>query len=419
MKREECDVGSGGMVYDKEGIQEWNEYFGDIKGDPIHKNTRERSPKIEPFLPTVKELIIRYNLSAVRIHDGSNYSQLNFNNSSLYKLVIKEESIERGLRCPIDKNEIQIFFSLTDYRNNLFTSNDPRKIMEFYDGFHSRDELIEWMKERPKGVPWIREVSGQKDIIVVIPTADFNGKYAKECRDNIFKGLHLIFVESGGKNDFYFNFAHYVNTGIKKALEYNPKWIIYSGDDMYKIDDVEQLRISLSAIPENVDVVYAVSPENRFSDPTYIGRPTFIYGILNFIRGKKGIPKNIQKKFHLDLEIISDFFIKPRFLKPLVKFLIVRPLKKNSTFIHISSFGIFSSKFIKNSEGQIFDEVYINANEDIDLSYRISTQSINTTQINYKIGDLIGKTLGLGIDRYLRGISGSVYFFSKWHANFE
>jgi len=97
----------------------------------------------------------------------------------------------------------------------------------------------------------------------------------------------------------------------------------------------------------------------------------------------------------------------------------VRPLKKNSTFIHISSFGIFSSKFIKNSEGLIFDEVYINANEDIDLSYRISTQSINTTQVNYKIGDLIGKTLGLGIDRYLRGISGSVYFFSKWHANFE
>ena len=77
MKREECDVGSGGMVYDKEGTQEWNEYFGDIKGDPIYKNTRERSPKIEPFLSTVKELIIRYNLSAVRIHDGSNYSQSN------------------------------------------------------------------------------------------------------------------------------------------------------------------------------------------------------------------------------------------------------------------------------------------------------------------------------------------------------
>jgi len=321
--------------------------------------------------------------------------------------------------CALTKESNVLFFSLVDYRNNLFTSNNPKKILEFYGGFHSRADVIEWMKERPKGVSYIHEVDGDKNIIVVIPTADFNGKYAKECRDNIFKGLHMIFVESGEIPDPYFNYAHNCNVGIKRAMEYNPKWIVLSNDDMYKIDNIEQLRISLSEIPENVDLVYAVSPENRFSDPIYIGRPTFIYGILNFIRGKKGIPKNIQKKFHLDLKIIPDFFIKPIFLKPLVKFLIVRPLKKNSTFIHISSFGIFSSKFIKNSEGLIFDEVYINGYEDVDLSYRISTQSINTTQINYKIGDLIGKTLGLSIDRHLRGISSAVYFFSKWQANFE
>jgi len=323
-------------------------------------------------------------------------------------------------RCPFDrveKNELS--FSLMDYRNGLFTSNDPKKVMEFYDGFENCGELIQWMKERPRGASYIHEVEGDRDIIVVIPTADFNGKYAVNCRENIFRGLHMIFVESGEIPDPYFNGAHNVNIGVKRAMEYNPKWIVFSNDDMYKIDDVEQLRISLSEIPENVDVVYAVSPENRFSDQIYIGRPTFIYGILNFIRGKKRIAKNIQKKFHLDLEIISDFYIKPRFLKPLVKFLIVRPLKKNSTFINISSFGIFSSKFIKNSGGLIFDEVYINGNEDVDLSYRISTQSINTIQINYKIGDLIGKTLGLSIDRYLRGISCTVYFFSKWQANFE
>jgi len=324
------------------------------------------------------------------------------------------------LRCSFSNtNNVPLFFSLVDYRNSLFTSNDPAKILEFYDGFENRDQLIQWMKERPKGVSYIHEVEGDKDIIVVIPTADFNGKYAREFRDNIFKGLHMVFVESGGRGDFYFNIAHNINVGIKKAMEYNPKWVVVSNDDMYKIDNIEQLRISLSAVPENVDVVYAVSPENRFSVPTYIGHPTFIYKILNFIRGKKLIPKNIQKKFHLNLEIISDFFIKPRFLKPLVKFLIVRPLKKNSTFIHISSFGIFSSKFIKNSRGLIYDEVYINGNEDVDLSYRISTQSINTIQINYKIGDLIGKSLGPGIDRYLRGNLGAVYFFSKWQTNFE
>jgi len=63
------------------------------------------------------------------------------------------------------------------------------------------------MKERPKGVPWIREVSDQKDIIVVIPTANFNGKYANECKENIFKGLHIIFVESEGEERFLLQFC--------------------------------------------------------------------------------------------------------------------------------------------------------------------------------------------------------------------
>jgi len=54
--------------------------------------------------------------------------------------------------------------------------------------------------------------------------------------------LHIIFIESGGFKDCYFNFAHYVNLGLKKAIEYNPKWIIWSGNDIYKIDDVKVLK---------------------------------------------------------------------------------------------------------------------------------------------------------------------------------
>jgi len=55
------------------------------------------------------------------------------------------------------------------------------------------------MKERPKVHYDIIEVEGNKDIIVVIPTADFNEKFAKACRDDIFKGLHMIFMQSSGK----------------------------------------------------------------------------------------------------------------------------------------------------------------------------------------------------------------------------
>ena len=152
-------------------------------------------------------------------------------------------------------NDKPLFFNLVDYRNILFTSNDLEKIIEFYNGFDNRDQLIQWMKERPKGVSYIHEVDGDNDIIVVIPTADFNGKYAINCRENIFKGLHMIFVESGGKDDFYFNYAHNCNVGIKKAMEYNPKWVVVSNDDMYKIDEVSILIDEL----HKIDPIFLIS----------------------------------------------------------------------------------------------------------------------------------------------------------------
>ena len=152
------------------------------------------------------------------------------------------------LSFPLEFQYDELFFSLVDYRNNYFTSDEPYRIIEFYNGFENRDQLIRWMKERPRGIANIHEVEGDKDIIVVIPTADFNGKYAKECRDNIFKGLHIVFVESGGRGDFYFNSAHNINIGIKKALVYNPQWIVFSSDDMYKIDDISVLVSELKRL---------------------------------------------------------------------------------------------------------------------------------------------------------------------------
>ena len=175
------------------------------------------------------------------------------------------------LICPMDSSTDGLFFSLVDYRNFYFTSNDPIKIIEFYDGFENRDQLIQWMKERPKGTATIIEVDGHKEIIVVIPTSDFNGKYAKECRENIFKGLHMVFVESGGKEDFYFNYAHNCNMGIKKAIEYNPKWVVVSNDDMEKIDEVGTLMKELRANDPKTLKALLAQPSKQHSSTGLIG----------------------------------------------------------------------------------------------------------------------------------------------------
>ncbi|MEM4068155.1 MAG: hypothetical protein QXV17_14990 [Candidatus Micrarchaeaceae archaeon] len=132
------------------------------------------------------------------------------------------------------EEKIDIFFSTTWCRDRLFTSENSNDILKFYDTFSSREELIQWMKERPKGRAEIIEVEGDKEIIVVIPTADFNGRYAKECRENIFKGLHNVFVEGGFPKAPRFNYARNCNVDVKKAAEYDPKLVAVSIDDMIK-----------------------------------------------------------------------------------------------------------------------------------------------------------------------------------------
>jgi len=316
--------------------------------------------------------------------------------------MIKEEPIEKGLRCPIDKSNTQVFFSLADYRNNLFTSNDPKKILEFYNGFHSREELIEWMKERPKGVPWIREVSGQKDIIVVIPTADFNGKYAKECRENIFKGLHIIFIESGGRNDFYFNFAQYLNNGIKKALDYNPKWIIFSGDDMYSIDPVEILINELQNVdPTKVDVVFPVQGDFH-TLPMYIGKKNFVYELYRFFSDYQ--IGHLYRKFNI------KYFYAFHNYKSKAVFKKIR----GTDFICTVAFGILSANYVKKDNGIIFDETFINEHEDLDLSFRLLLSGASVHRINYRIGAYRGGTIVMNRARGLRQVAGRAYFNYKF-----
>ena len=193
-------------------------------------------------------------------------------------------------KCPITFSEFPKFFSLVDYRNNYFTSDDPNRIIEFYNGFENRDQLIQWMRERPKGIANIHEVEGDKDIIVVIPTADFNGKYARECRENIFKGLHMVFVESGEVPDCYFNYAHNCNVGIRIAMVYNPKWVVVSNDDMHKIDDISILNNELKKLdPESLSMVYLFeahyhSVTSRFSEARLTRN---YFSSLNFIRNHR------------------------------------------------------------------------------------------------------------------------------------
>lgn len=319
--------------------------------------------------------------------------------------MVKKTFAGSRKKYPVTYSEIPLFFSLVDYRNNYFTRDDPNKIIEFYNGFENRDQLIRWLKERPKGVTNLHEVDGDKDIIVVIPTADVNGKYARECRDNIFKGLHIIFVESGQVPDPYFNYAHNCNVGIRKAMQYNPKWVVVSNDDMYKIDHISVLIHALSNFNETKVMSVFTKPSKYHSYKAAIGLKrlivtdiaTFLYYYTRKEISSYKQLKKLQRKFGIKWfptirnRVISHFFYKQKKL-----------------YILTSSFAILSSNFcIKRNE--VFNETYCNGVEDWELS--LDLDKFEKRMVSFRIGDMIGSTIGKHTyRRILRDIVNLTYF---------
>lgn len=310
------------------------------------------------------------------------------------------------LSCRVEKTDYHSFYNLIDYRNNFFTSSETDKIVEFYDQFENRDQLIEWMRERPKGASYIHEVDGNKDIIVVITTADFEGKYAKTCRDEIFKGLHMVFVESGVK-DFYFNYAHNCNVGIIRAMEYNPKWVIISNDDMVKIDEITTLVAELNLLENNKIMSVFTHPYPYHSYDTCIGIKKFF--ITNFVYYVYHLyPRERRQAFRISRKIMRKHGYNLKWVPgPRSNVMCKMFLSKPYIYKMTSSFSILSSVFCKK-KGEVFNETYQNGVEDWELSIELSR--LKTSIISYRIGDIIGGTFGNHHERAIRDISNNIYF---------
>ena len=322
------------------------------------------------------------------------------------------ERQDSRLRCSLSDGGGDLFFSLVGYRNDLFVSNNPKKIMEFYSSFKDENELVRWMKERPNGAAYLHEVDGDKEIIVVIPTADYEGEYAKRCREEVFKGLHIVFVESGNAPDPYFRLEHNINIGITKALEYNPKWIIYSNDDVYKIDDISVLKNQLVDFdPGQAQVIY-VNPTSYHSYIARLSASRFSRNFILFVLGKlRRYQLSLEKKFN-----VSNFV---SIEKPLYNFL----FKKGPKLQVIGNFAILNGSIVRQMDGKIFDECYISGASDFDLSVEIKKKKMVAKSIAYCIGDYFGSYLGKntpegfknlkGTPRRLRDVANMVYLNCK------
>ena len=295
-----------------------------------------------------------------------------------------------------------------DELNRLYNSRDPNDIIKFYDNFNTPEELIEWSRNRPHGRAKIYTVRGDTDIVVVIPTADRHGEYAKNCENEIFKGQQIVFVESGGRGDPYFNYARNCNIGLKYALRYKPKWVILSNDDVYKIDDFLDLSEKLKILsPAALDSVFiSAEPDNYHSFLLKVVKRNALSKFINKIfKLNPRYSEKLLDKFGVKYVTISNRIgLKKRILRPLLRF-IEYPLPTIKT-INIGDFGIFSSKFLKTKK---FDEVFINDYEDVDLSLQIKKYC----KIKFRLGSKRGTILGQNEKRNLMDVISNVYFNYK------
>lgn len=317
-------------------------------------------------------------------------------------------------RCSLYSSTNELFFSLADYRNRLFTSSKLEDVIDFYDSFENRNQLIEWMKERPKGASYLYEVEGNKEIVVVIPTADLNGENARNCREKIFCGLHIIFVVSGEIPDPYFTVPHNVNFGIRKAKEYHPKWIVYSGDDMIAQDDVSKLVNDLQKLDNSkVDSVFT-KPDKYHSTPSLLAIPNSIFYWSITILQYFSVKAKYVRQIYLTLKRLNSHVFFPRVdFNVGIGGRVINLLffKKVLKFTNTLAFAIFSSKFMEENDWKLYDEVYVNEMEDTDLSINLISKVCAV--IDYKISEYIGTSLGNGLLRTVRVVPGFSYFSYK------
>lgn len=290
-----------------------------------------------------------------------------------------------------------------DPLNRLFTSNDPKDVFQFFTYFSTRDSLIQWAKQRPASEPRLREVDGEKDLIIVIPTANYDGEMAERCREEVFTGQHIIFVESGGFPDPFFNFSRFLNAGFSRALDFDPNWVAYSGDDVFKIDDISKLKGGLSALDsQKLKTVFFTPPGAYHSTPSMVVRFNSLFYLATFLLGgKQRRLSTLLRKYRLAFIPASPATLgrTPGFMYHVV-----------SKYIDSNSVGVYSAAFVRACSGRPFDEVYINNNEETDLSIRLTANSRDYTFVRYHIRTALGATLGQHEARVLRGIASLCYF---------
>ena len=211
-----------------------------------------------------------------------------------------------------------------------------------------------------------------------------------------------MFVESGGIGDPYFNYAHNVNMGVSKALEYHPKWIVVSNDDI-QMDCIEKLIAILQS--ETQDVL--ISKNESMNGAGQLFKVGFaillIYSCYRSLKLKSRIPLSMAFKsiWNKNATLVT------RVNGLSYKILRIFSQPVSQPFRPFLDFGVFKSSIFLEHK---FNENFLNGVEDWELSLRLIENGYVFKLIDFSTKPIKGGGNSLG-NRH------SVYRLSKNYCN--
>ena len=209
-------------------------------------------------------------------------------------------------------------------------------------------------------------IDGDRHSIVVVPTANLVSplfsRFVESIRCNTDPVPAIVAVESSGSE---FRFASSMNTGIKEAMKFSPKYLVLSNDDITftkgwlpslvsSFDSVEQLGCAIpKIIVPNGSKIEGITFVRQWSEVLLL---KVSYPFLpNIVRQEiisriTELGSTVRKRLTAELENLT-------------------PSSRRGLIAVSQPLSVFPSSILKSLN--MFDEEFLNGEEDFDLSIRL------------------------------------------------
>lgn len=303
-------------------------------------------------------------------------------------------------------------------REELFASSEHNELLSFYQSFSTFAEFRDFFESRGKAEVKVVHKAGRENlpIVAVVPTASIDGVLAKSFSSH-FPEIDVVFVESQGPR---FNFSHSMNIGIREALTLGKKWIMLSNDDVKPSRPISHLLKKLEQSEPRRWYKPLMFSENRQIPTSWILCRLPRRGVVSALWDltHRGTPES-SSTYHLIRHFARLFGLSPIVavqtlpLQSLTdKVVSMFRIPGTPRFLNVQPLAVLDSEVISRFS---FDESFVNACEDMDLSWRLANNGCQGSLIDYRVETAGSASLGRTRARWLRyGLSGRLLFAGKF-----